>query len=139
MKQTEIEAARIDKKMAREVAAIEKSIDRLKGENRERERLKTILELAVRDTPLNMRQLHIYGAYFQGARMAIMKIMEEHPPKDKCVAAELRLAVSSIINCDRWLNDRYEIKYRPEKLDKNGKAKSYEAYFYEQRTKEVEI
>lgn len=80
----------------------------------------------------NLRNVSIYSAYCEGAMKAIRAIIEMMEGKQfspKGMLAILKLAGSSKLNCERWLEDSEMIRLVPTEKDKNGKAKDYKAEF----------
>jgi hypothetical protein len=109
---------------------------------------KDILErrMAVeKDIKINLQNLVYYGAYYQGAIMAVRKVTESllngnKPKKDDWIyfKAEWSLITSSKRNMQLYL-DGTEIRYRNHKRNKKGKLESVECYFVEQRNVIMEV
>jgi hypothetical protein len=92
-----------------------------------------------KDIKINLRNLVYYGAYYQGAIMAVMKVTDSllsgnKPKKDDWVylKSEWELITSCKRNMQLYL-DGTEIRYRNHQRNKKGKLESVEAYFVEHR------
>jgi hypothetical protein len=92
-----------------------------------------------KDIKINLQNLVYYGAYYQGALTAAMKITDSllsgnKPKKDDWVylKAEWSLITSSKRNMQLYL-DGTEIRYRNHQRNKKGKIESVECYFVEHR------
>lgn len=100
------------------------------SDTRERE-----IEAALKgDVKLNLNNIIRYSAYYQGARMAAMKLIEgyfmDRAKGDEKVylKAELELIIGSLENTERFLSGS-PIRYRNHERDKRGKLVKCEAYF----------
>jgi hypothetical protein len=98
-----------------------------------------------KDIKINLQNLVYYGAYYQGAIMAVKKITDSllngnKPKKDDWIyfKAEWDLITSSKRNMQLYL-DGTEIRYRNHKRNKKGKLESVECYFVEQRNVIMEV
>jgi hypothetical protein len=92
-----------------------------------------------KDIKINLQNLVYYGAYYQGAIMAVKKITDSllngnKPKKDDWIylKAEWSLITSSKRNMQLYL-DGTEIRYRNHQRNKKGKIESVECYFVEHR------
>jgi hypothetical protein len=92
-----------------------------------------------KDIKINLQNLVYYGAYYQGAIMAVMKVTDSllsgnKPKKDDWVylKSEWELITSCKRNMQLYL-DGTEIRYRNHQRNKKGKLESVEAYFVEHR------
>jgi hypothetical protein len=87
---------------------------------------------------VNLRNIHYYSAYLQGARNAIKKIQEEYfgSPKSKedmvYANAVIRKITDSLRDTQLWLEGT-QIRFRNHKQNKQKKCVSVEAYFCEYR------
>jgi hypothetical protein len=92
-----------------------------------------------KDIKINLQNLVYYGAYYQGALMAVRKATESllngnKPKKDDWIylKAEWDFITSSKRNMQLYL-DGTEIRYRNHQRNKKGKLESVECYFVERR------
>jgi hypothetical protein len=92
-----------------------------------------------KDIKINLRNLVYYGAYYQGAIMAVKEVTKSllngnKPKKDDWIylRAEWNLITASKRNMQLYL-DGAEIRYRNHKRNKKGKLESVECYFVESR------
>jgi hypothetical protein len=87
---------------------------------------------------VNLRNIHYYSAYLQGARNAILKIQQDYfgSPKTKedmvYANAVIKKITESLRNMQLYL-DGTEMRFRNHKQDKKKKCVSVEAYFCEYR------
>lgn len=93
------------------------------------------IEAALRgDVRLNLNNVIQYSAYYQGARMAAMRLMEgyfmDRVKGDEKVylKAELELIKASLENTEKFLSGS-PIGYRNHERNKRGKLVKCEAYF----------
>jgi hypothetical protein len=96
-----------------------------------------------KDIKVNLQNIMYYGAYYQGALMAVNRlvpyVMQNYRADDKVyIKAELDFITSSKRNMQLWL-DNTPIRYRKHKRDKKGKLESCECYFAEYRNVMQEI
>lgn len=85
--------------------------------------------------PGQIRNLNYYGYYIQGARMVMLRVMEEWLPQLRhedavYMKAILKLALEDTRNTDRYLT-RDPIGFRNHQSDKRGRLYSAEAFFIE--------
>ena len=93
------------------------------------------VEAALRgDVRLNLNNVIQYSAYYQGARMAAMRLMEGYfmdrvKGNEKVyMKAELELIKASLENAEKFLSGS-PIGYRNHERNKRGKLVKCEAYF----------
>ena len=98
-----------------------------------------------KDIKINLQNLAYYGAYYQGALMAVRKVTESllngnKPKKDDWtyLKSEWDLITSSKRNMQLYL-DGTEMRYRNHKCNKKGKLESAECYFVEQKNVITEV
>ena len=87
--------------------------------------------------PSQIRNLNYYGYYIQGARMVMLRVMEEWLPQLRhedavYMKAILKLALEDTRNTQRYLM-RDPIGFRGHKSDKRGRLLSAEAFFMENK------
>lgn len=85
--------------------------------------------------PSQIRNLNYYGYYIQGARMVMLRVMEEWLPQLRhedavYMKAILKLALEDTRSTQRYLM-RDPIGFRNHKGDKRGRLLSVEAFFME--------
>ena len=91
-----------------------------------------------REIKVNLRNIHYYSAYLQGARDAILKIQQDYfgSPKNKedmvYANAVLKKITESLRNMQLYL-DGTEIRFRNHVQGKKKKCIKVEAYFCEYR------
>jgi len=86
---------------------------------------------------VDLQKIVYYGAYYQGALMAVRKVTESISGGDKpkgenwiYLKAEWDLITASKRNMQLWL-DGTQMRYRNHKRNKKGKLESVECYFVE--------
>lgn len=95
--------------------------------------------LAVLHQPkVNLLNIQHYSAYYQGARMALIRFNDDSFGDGKNSKiykdAVFKLITSDIRYMQMYLDGCYDICYRNHKTDKKGKLISCEAYFAEKVT-----
>lgn len=85
---------------------------------------------------VNLRNILQWSAYMQGARRAILYVMEHSGDYDSGVYrnAVFRLITSDLRYMGMFLTEQNEICFRNHRRDKKGKLVSVEAYFAEKVT-----
>ena len=93
----------------------------------------------------DLQRLQNYGMYYQGALLAVRKVLEMiNSPDWKNNEKPYREAILRLITQDKrsmqlFMDGCYDICFRGHRKDKKGKVTWAEAYFAERRTKYQEI
>lgn len=87
--------------------------------------------------PQQIRNLNYYGYYIQGARMVMLRVMDEWIPQLKredavYMKAIMKLALEDTRNTERYLT-RDPIGFRNHKSDGRGRLLSAEAFFMDNK------
>ena len=102
---------------------------------------------------VNLRRLHDWACYTEGARMMLLKLREHflcdepYPSLDIRKRSEdkihnkaiLDLILSDKDNVARFLMEEYDIRFTDHRRDSKGKLVKCRAYFAEKITKYVEL
>lgn len=90
---------------------------------------------ALHEPKVNLNNVFQWSAYLQGARAAVLAIMENSKPKqgDNAIYAQavFKLITSELRYMGMFLTQSHDICYRNHVRDKKGKLISCEAYFAE--------
>lgn len=122
---------------------LEKDIENARKSLREVEnRLQSLLELKetvqTEEIQPDLRNVTVYGAYLQGVRLALAKVLKDQVEGEQRIKtkdgralfeAELKLATRSKLDAYRWLTEDAGIMFKL--VDE--KKKRYEANFYEKK------